>query len=746
MSVTRAVTTLEPLPWESLAGLAERMRRANRYVERDWLTQVIGVAPDLRLNVLRQQRDYENLAALMALPIDTIYRMTAHRFVDRYTLPNERIMGSAGDINALLWDEPRLLLYVTGQQRRAVMPICPHCWREHGTLLLPWSLRHVTTCPLHQCLLVDRCACGQPLRLDLRGARCRGCGQGFGELPTIPIVDHQPSVIITALMAWATGITEPLPATAIGLPPDHPVHGMLPAALFRFITYTAQLIAARYPDDQVFDRGLLLPGTSWERPPVALYQADVAATHGAITAIWGVLADWPRSWYSLLERIAAREERAGVGEQHFAQALITERDLRGPAFGWLHRSWGEWVYEHAGRLPGVAGWYRYYQGIAREDGSLPQLVSQQEARARVGVGMNTYHAYLTGDVVDGRSWVEDGSGRSWRLLERGDIARLRDHHEALLNRKQLMRYLGVGKVGLREIVDAGLLPVVQHPANDKRHGWRFHRAVVDEALRSWLGHLPVYSGNRDGLTLRHALAVMRSAGVGLPEFLVAVRDGLVEACRVADTHTFADLRIVRGGAAGLDAYYKRHGPTTDQAEYTSKDLCEVLGCNQIGLRGWEEAGLLMPSRLIIDEDGEHRRYGGAVVAGFMQRYVTTEGAAVLLGIHRVSLTTWARAGRLDKAIVWGGGRHNAYLFDRAALQAMIAEQVSGAEAAAMLGVDLRLFNMWVAQGLLQPVANADSKRRVYLRRDVERVRSGLRRNPRTGKPCVMQVDRLTVLE
>lgn len=62
--VGRAITTLTPLPWESLEGFLERLRRANLYAERNWLTRFLNAQPDQRINLLRERRHYERLAAL----------------------------------------------------------------------------------------------------------------------------------------------------------------------------------------------------------------------------------------------------------------------------------------------------------------------------------------------------------------------------------------------------------------------------------------------------------------------------------------------------------------------------------------------------------------------------------------------------------------------------------------------------------------------------------------------------------
>lgn len=47
----------------------------------------------------------------------------------------------------------------------------------------------------------------------------------------------------------------------------------------------------------------------WNGPPAILHEADVMHVHGALEAMWQLLADWPNSWYSALARLAELEQR-----------------------------------------------------------------------------------------------------------------------------------------------------------------------------------------------------------------------------------------------------------------------------------------------------------------------------------------------------------------------------------------------------------------------------------------------------
>lgn len=75
---------------------------------------------------------------------------------------------------------------------------CPACLAsdEVPYFRLEWRLRFVALCPVHKCLLADRCpACASPiyvLRVSRRGHRlfCRACGTDFSTAPVMPVSDE----------------------------------------------------------------------------------------------------------------------------------------------------------------------------------------------------------------------------------------------------------------------------------------------------------------------------------------------------------------------------------------------------------------------------------------------------------------------------------------------------------------------------------------------------------------------------
>jgi hypothetical protein len=146
--------------------------------------------------------------------------------------------------------------------------VCPLCWREQPTLLLPWSLHHITTCPIPQVFLVDLCnVCGKQLAIDLRSGTCAHCEYELRRLPASMLDGSEEQKELTELLWSAIGCSEiPFPPAYPALPARHPFHQMQPAALLQFLWQGSQFVFNRDPENPLF---------SWKEAP----QKRIARCH-----------------------------------------------------------------------------------------------------------------------------------------------------------------------------------------------------------------------------------------------------------------------------------------------------------------------------------------------------------------------------------------------------------------------------------------------------------------------------------
>jgi len=739
-ALMETAAALPQVAYEGLDNLMVRLDRVNNYEEKDWLERDFGLSRSLLS--IRSQADYALISALTELDPAEIWARTVHRYAPSLLLPDELGGQQHGedDMPLPFLDERWLDVSVMGQTRRYPRKICPHHWREEGNLLLPWAMRHVTACPTHKVLLVDRCRCGEKLHFDPRVGLCPSCDVDVGTLEAPSIADDADSLALTSLVWAALGhgdtggavtpeglVREPLP-----LPEGHPLRGVTPAALFRVATALVNLLTARDRGNPFFAPAARIAGARSMR---LFHHRDNASVHAALLCVWRLIADWPVAWEALLVHVAAAERRRDDPDL-FPYALLEA--LPGPDFTWLWHAWGLVTYAHLGRAPGMFRWLKVYHFVRRTlDPTLPRFRTLDQVGRALTVSRDMLDRHVAAGELAVRRGRWGATVRPVTLIDEESMERLVQLRATRLNFVEALGYLGVGRVALTELVKSNIFPCSRRGATAKAP-WLFEKGAIDDALGGMIGHLPIRPQARStaalGLTLTDTLASLRAAGVGMPAVLRLAQSGEVAAHRLQDSIHLSDLRF---DAASIDAFLACHAPAEGEARYTSTEVCRLLRCTQVTLRLWAEAGLLVPlsaedaavggTNVSDARAGGTAYYDGADVDRFKERYVGTEEAAEVLGRHPLTLHSWVHAGKLDDALVRGGGKGDVFLFDRMRLGELAAERVTGAEAARLLGVDVRTISNWAARGMIVPIGDPTAKGRRYLREDVLRLANRVRR-------------------
>lgn len=203
----RLINLVPPNPYESLESHLAQLGQANHYTEKNWFYALIELPRETHVNFLYSEIYFERLSELVNLSVYTLRSMTLHRFVRNFYSPEAFLQlptGQAEDHEGLRWEERGLSVFIGGTGDK----ICPRCFEQNGTFLLPWVLRPITTCPTHQVLLLDICnACGQ--RLKLNNSVCATCGQPVTQMKSIPINNDPMSTKLTELVWSAIECSEP---------------------------------------------------------------------------------------------------------------------------------------------------------------------------------------------------------------------------------------------------------------------------------------------------------------------------------------------------------------------------------------------------------------------------------------------------------------------------------------------------------------------------------------------------------
>jgi predicted site-specific integrase-resolvase len=717
------INRLEPYPLERLSSLLERLRRANYYEEPRWYESLVPSMSDTQPDALRMAHHYAAFTELTGLSTEQLYNLTIHRLLPAFAVSDtEAEKHGEPPFTQRFWYSDQKGFYVHSLRSAK---LCPRCWAEQGVVLLPWLMRHVTTCHIHEVLLVDTCGvCQAPLRLDRVKSCCRGCGTPLSDLPTVSVAGHDASIGLTqAVWSAFVGWPGPFPPSALALPDAHPLLYMRPATFLAFLWHGFQLLAIYDPTSPLFHKELLPPGMVWTRPRKGLRPATVAQVHGAFVGMWRMLLHWPEPWYTTMERIAANRTDSLEGRP-FLAALAEQ--FGGRQWRWLHQEWAAFMREEMHHNPAVVPWLRYYRGMRAEmlPEHAPPLLSQREAARELGVSEEQLQAFIAKGQLRATAAPPRPSQRPWQLIEAESMRLLRQAREAHLTLTQAAERIGTSEELVVALVAAGVLAAESGPLVDERAIWRFAPAHVEESLERLLGDVPIRPVPLDtGRRARYFPAIQRAATSvrrRLPQLLLDITSGALPAARLLDR---LSLNVLWCDGGDLLRYLAnvRQG---QGACLSVNATCERLSCKPTTLRRLYGAGLLIPVTDDTDQKDVRHQYAEEDVAAFLERYVTSDEAAAILSVTRLTVQHWARSGRLQPVTGPEIDGSHAYRFEKVALIQWRHERLTFGEAMAYLGVSKATLHRWATQGKLTPLADMDGTQRWFARAEVERLRDG----------------------
>lgn len=331
---------------------------------------------------------------------------------------------------------------------------CPLCLRHDAFHQMAWDLAIVTACPTHAVRLVDDCPrCHHPLNWRTGTlTRCprRGCWADLRDREAMPLADGS--------LRGTKGVLE---ALACGMPDDVGPPGATASDLTRL----------------AFQLGAF--GCGFERVgrPIDVLKRHPESVHQVLDGGWQALEHWPFGFHAMLERLRAR-----AGSRKGRYGLRKEF---GYLSHWLFRFGGEpWCRPVAEAFAEYAATQTDFATTAsglRRYGSLEALrhrhMTMGEASRFLGVAPETMAELAAREKL----FLVPPSGAGAPTLVRADRVReLRDRKESELLKQEAERLLCTGRDTLRELEQAGLLPVV--PPAERVMAQRLYRKSDIEKL------------------------------------------------------------------------------------------------------------------------------------------------------------------------------------------------------------------------------------------------------------------------
>jgi len=179
--------------------------------------------------------------------------------------------------------------------------VCPACLRESAYARKIWDLFPVTTCPLHQCLLLDECPnCMKRIAWNRRSVSCCQCEFDWREYNSHSLEDSELEVTrqIHRLCNLTVDSTEPIRYRV-----KTPLHNLELKHLLSALLF----IASQF-------KGIIDTKGKHLAP-----SARNAETHMLLCKAWTVFETWPNNFFNFLNW-----RRAQVAKSHSASGVLKD--------------------------------------------------------------------------------------------------------------------------------------------------------------------------------------------------------------------------------------------------------------------------------------------------------------------------------------------------------------------------------------------------------------------------------------
>lgn len=717
-----------PLPFESLEGYEYRLGKANHYDDKYWLPSMLPILPALSLNSLSNEQIFLKLADLTLLDIDSLVAMTLHRFVPYFysadIIPNLPHLSKRSPIS--LWEisKRNFVSSIRDQDK-----ICSLCLQEYGTYFLPWLLRPVTACIVHKTVLIDVCSqCGTMLRVAAQ--KCLSCGSRVDTLPPPYLTD--PIEIKYTEIVWASIGFGDAPCGLIASATNGiGQFEIRPPHFFEFVWRMGMLLVAYDKENQYFNAMNLQPHKGGRTLLVTSKAHDMRLV---MVAAFQILSSWPESWYTALDRIAWQEHRRKSGSPQSlpksAFPFKLKKFFAEPEWDWLLEAFVTWMAENIVVNHNLIQWVAFLEKSPYKNFINGSVVKSKSSLCRdFGIDMRKVNRAVEEGFISAIS-TEEKTGRQMHikeLLRPEDLEKLREEIGSFVTMTEALEYVGLSDGrDMLALSKKGLLPERRkNVVGLQNFSWQYKKNELEAALEAIIGHLPRRSlpiADQDALSLLAGLQAVGQTGIGLPDILIAVRDGKLKA--------FYDLQ--KQGLKGLwfqkediEKFRFACSHAEGYAIYPASRVNRILKCDYKTLRVYWQAKVLIPVVGNIENDEVTWKYDSRDVAQFQDEYVTSDKAAEIVGVSRYILVSWIVKGWLPAVTGRKIDASRRYRVNKQMLIEWKSKWIDSREVMELLGISRSKLEKWIKSGKITPIKDMGGHPFWFIREEVIRLKQGI---------------------
>lgn len=448
----KLLLTAKPKIDESLLGFIVRMAEKNGYPRPRWILELAGIrtaASDYLCSLIfNEKTDLTSLAHVMGL--------------EKYRLNQ---LGYPLTTNA---DSatPRRLIFDNPISHHAIRifrtKICPHCLSEDSYCRRIWDLAPVTTCPVHKCLLLDKCPqCNKQIVAYRNSVSICSCKSDWRSAPTSPVTESE--LVVTRQVYKLCGLrTGGLVDSS--LPISNP---LLSLELDNFVT-ALFFIGGQY-------RGIVDTTGKYLAP--SIHSSEL---HLLFNKAFSVFNNWPNQFYQFLDDIRGQEnEMASITGIYrdfgkFYPGLYNH--LKSSSFNFMRTAFEEYLITH------WDGGYAFTMNRRKETklGDRTRFIGRSEAAKQLRVKDNWINRFI--DEGKLKAVVRQQRKKRMVLIEVESVENLKRNFDQSISLADIAIELGLRREVVVTLIKHGCLHPLRGPSVDGYGIWRFKDAAAGELL------------------------------------------------------------------------------------------------------------------------------------------------------------------------------------------------------------------------------------------------------------------------
>ena len=448
------VVRTRPKHDESYLGFLLRLTELNFYETPYWIVQEASLRPKgypgICSFVFDPEVDLAPLAALSGLNADALQDLVYCPVDDKCGV---RVFGQR---------LPRYLLRLRESR------VCPECLRQSPYSRKQWDLAVVTSCPIHQILLLENChKCGRKITWRRKQVTFCPCGADWRSARVVLLAESE--TVVSRLVYQKFGLMEP-PSESVT---NNPLYLLdLPSIL------EALFLIASQQERRIDAKGRSMG-----------YGKQSHQIHANLAKAFSVFESWPNNFYKFLDQVRrvkkSLKAKSGLNNNFGGvyRHLYTSGKLSPSLCEVLRNEFERYVSEYwdDGYLA-RSKWFKASKFTGR-------FVTQRKACRELGLKANVLERFVTSGKL--KAVVRRNGRKRLFLVEAESVEQLKLEPtvERKRNRKlgssrwfsmdEVAELLGISRLSVVRLVKGSLLISKHGPSADQRRAvWKFDKKMV----------------------------------------------------------------------------------------------------------------------------------------------------------------------------------------------------------------------------------------------------------------------------